>query len=201
MLRERDSIVGSESSLGSESNENSYVKQLFKKRKVLSQSNAWSEIDTILKDLWCKGKDIMGLKDAKVKHPNSAEKVKWRSDDSRPFITPSEAADNYLMNVENLTGVLKVEVEGKPNFFGPNELDLPKHLSRLNNNVIKMFPAFEKVKVLVGAGKNGWNVVGTWSERLAGERLAKGYMPAEAWILPIDNTELPNLSGTSCPRA
>jgi hypothetical protein len=63
-----------------------------------------------------------------------------------------------------------------------------------------MFPAFEKVKVLVGTGKNGRNVVGTWSERLAGERLAKGYMPAEAWILPIDNTELPNLSGTSCPR-
>jgi hypothetical protein len=117
----------------------------------------------------------------------------------RPYILHEEAAENHVMNVKILTDVLQVEVEGKPDFIGINGLDLPRHL-RKSQNVIKVFPAFEKVKVFICLGNSGMNVVGTWSNKLAAECLIREYIQADAYILPTDTRNLPDLTGTTCPR-
>ncbi len=108
----------------------SYIQRMESKRCLLNQDNAWNEVGSILDGLWCKNgtKEIMGKKDGMHKYPRF-DKPKWKGAE-RPFILPQEAAENHVMNIKILSDVLQVEVEGRPNFTGPNGLDLPRHLRK-----------------------------------------------------------------------
>ena len=107
-----------------------YIQRLTAKGEPISQASCAREINLILSEIFCNGKEVLTLDEAKQKYPDTNRN--WQKK-KRNWVTPEEAAENVVPDNQLLSDILRSNRHGLAPFFGPDGRDLPRALKHTVN--------------------------------------------------------------------